>query len=154
MKFDTLFENSCGNALVVRMCHRKYNYKSKSSSEDENEGNKIEKEQVKAPPGVNTRLIPDMCKHYSGTGRLVNMDHAYTSPKVLIKQLDNGMYTRFTVLTNSQFLLSFVKFRKGTRYKRGTMKYAINKKYNMSMYAWNDKIQSMLYLLMMPLQLI
>jgi len=139
LKFYTLCENSYGNALVVRMCHRKYNYKSKPSSEDENEGNKIEKVQVKAAPGVNIRLIPDMCKHYSGTGRVVNMDRAYSSPKVLIKLLDNGIYARGTVMTNSQFLPSFVKFKKGTTYKRGTMKYAINKKYNMSMYAWNDK---------------
>ena len=57
--------------LVVRMCHRKYNYKSKLTSEDKNEGNKIEKEEAKALPGVNTRLIPDMCKHYSGKGREV-----------------------------------------------------------------------------------
>ena len=42
-------------------------------------------------------------------------------------------------MMSSQFLPSFVKFKKGTAYRRGTMKYAINKKYNMSMYAWNDK---------------
>ena len=79
LKFYTLCENSYGTALVVRICHRKYNYKSKPTSEEKNEGNKIEKEEVKALPGMNMRLIPDMCKNYSGTGRVVNMERSYTS---------------------------------------------------------------------------
>ena len=84
LKFYVLYENSYVNTLIVRMCHRKYNFKSKSTSEDKNEGNTIDKEEVKAIPGVSTGIIPDMCKNYSGTGRVINMDCAYTSPKVFI----------------------------------------------------------------------
>ena len=42
LKFYTLCENSYGNALVVTICHRKYNYKSKPTSEDKIEGKNSE----------------------------------------------------------------------------------------------------------------
>ena len=64
------------------------------------------------------RLVPHMCRSLFGSGKVVNMDRAYTAPRVFVKLMRQQVYARGTVKLDSQYLPSFLEFKKRQMAKR------------------------------------
>ena len=86
---------------------------SMDSTETSGKKNFIEKRQyLDSEVDVNMSRVPELLSDFWHTGRVVNMDRAYTSPRVFIKLLNHGLFARGTVKLDSQYLPSFIRFKK------------------------------------------
>jgi hypothetical protein len=81
-----------------------------------------------------------MCKAFSGTRRVINMDNYYTSPLALIELKKRRILARGTVRCNSKWLPKTVQISKSQskQYSRGHYRMAVNYANGIAAYGWID----------------
>ena len=82
----------------------------------------------------------DLCKPLVGTGRTVNMDNYFGSIPLAVSLQNNDIYLHCTIQKNRKYLPQYIFFTKQdcNQSDRGTIRWAVNEKYKMVAYGWND----------------
>ena len=111
------------------------------SPNNDNSKEKERQSQCESVAQKTVQTVTSLCKNYSGSGRVINMDNLYSSPLVFIKLKEMSLYARGTVRLNRKYLPRFIQYKKKDMKKldRGSYEFAVNKDYNMSMHCWHDK---------------
>lgn len=111
------------------------------SPNNDNGKENVHKSQCESVAQKTVQTVTSLCKNYSGSGRVINMDNLYSSPLVFIKLKEMSLYARGTVRLNRKYLPRFIQYKKKDMKKleRGSYEFAVNKDYNMSMHCWHDK---------------
>ena len=100
-----------------------------------------EQEQEKLQQGmILVNLVCDMMKPWYNTGKVVNMDNYYTSPKAFIELKRNGVFTRGTCRGDQSLFPKSIQFSptEATKSGRGAMKVATNAKFSLTALGWVD----------------
>lgn len=94
----------------------------------------------KAAGSVMLSLIMDMCEPLSGSGRVVNMDNYYTSPKAAWMLAQEKVYMRGTCRTNRIGFPSGISFssKEKNNWDRGSMRGMIERRKGIAAFGWLD----------------
>ena len=90
--------------------------------------------------GILVELVCDMLKPWYNTGKVVNMDNYYTSPKAFIELRRNGIFARGTCRGDRSLFPACIQFSptEATKRGRGAMKVATNAKFSLTALGWVD----------------